>query len=492
MNVFLLKSILAMGLFWSFYAVFLKQEKIFRFNRFYLLASLLISFVYGLVEINRETEVLVPYTTTQNTNQTLVNSNVNPVIVNVEAYNSINFTSVLIIVYLIGFSSFVYRFLKNLYYFYKLKNQNNQQKYRESSIVLVDRLNTSFSFLNTIYLDKNQFENQEIEKELLLHEYQHIKQKHSYDVLFVEFLICFMWFNPFLYLYKSAIQLNHEFLADEATLDNVDDKKKYQYLLLQKGFRSKNNYLASNFNFLLIKNRLLMMNKNQSKFKSTLLISGALVLASFLFYSFCIKEVVVVKEQKESNEISQVKQHEKESEKQETNQSIGKRTVEYVDDEVPDAEYYKDVQIILYSKIKELNPVIEKKESYEIILSKKYQDLTKEELEKYAPFTFKHKPYEKKQLNQKEFESFKNKNKYAIWIDDVNVDNTQLNKYKPSDFAYYSGSGVYKNARTKKHPQPFQYAFYTHKYYKENKMDKWLSRYPGDSIEVWISSKQTN
>lgn len=482
-----------MGLFWSFYAVFLKREKIFRFNRFYLLASLLISFVYGLIEINRETEVLVPYTTTQNTNQTLVNSNVNPVIVNVEAYNSINFTSVLIIVYFVGFSFFVYRFLKNLYYFYKLKNQNNQQKYRESSIVLVDRLNTSFSFLNTIYLDKNQFENQEIENELLLHEYQHIKQKHSYDVLFVEFLICFMWFNSFLYLYKSAIQLNHEFLADEATLDNVDDKKKYQYLLLQKDFRSKNNYLASNFNFLLIKNRLLMMNKNQSKFKSTLLISGALVLASFLFYSFCIKEVVVVKEQKESNKISQEKQHEKEPEKQETNQSIGKRTVEYVDKEVPDAEYFKDVQVVLYLSKKDLNSYFDLKEKdTEILFSKKYQDLTKEELEKYAPFTFKHKPYEKKQPSKKEFEGFKNKNKYAIWIDDVNVDNAQLNKYKPSDFAYYSGSGVYKNARTKKHPQPFQYAFYTHKYYQEKNMDKWLSRYPDDSIEAWISSKQTN
>lgn len=482
-----------MGLFWSFYAVFLKREKMFRFNRFYLLTSLLISFVYGLVEINRETEVLVPFTTIQNTNQTFLNSNVNPVIVNVEAYNSINFTSVLIIVYLVGVSFFVYRFLNNLYYFYKLKKKHNKQKYLESSIVLVDCLNTSFSFLNTIYLDKNQFENEEIEIELLLHEYQHIKQKHSYDVLFVEFLICFMWFNAFLYLYKSAIQLNHEFLADEATLDNVEDKRKYQYLLLKKDFGSKNNYLASNFNFLLIKNRLLMMNKNQSKFKSTLLISGALALASFLFYSFCIKEVVVVKEQKESNEISLEKQLEKETEKQETNQSIGERTVEYVDDEVPDAEYFKDVQVVLYLSKKDLNNYFDPKEKdAEILFSKKYQDLTKDELEKYAVFFSKQKPSEIKQPNQKEFESFKKKSKYAIWIDGVNVDNTQLNKYKLNDFAYYSGSGVYKNARIKKHPQPFQYAFYTHKYYHKKNMDKWLSRYPNDSVKVWISSKQAN
>ena len=76
----------------------------------------------------------------------------------------------------------------------------------------------------------------------------------------------------------------------------------------------------------------------------------------------------------------------------------------------------------------------------------------------------------------------------AIWIDGVHVDNAKLNNYKLSDFASFSGSVILKNARTKKHPQPFQYWFNTNKYYKDNNMDKWLSRYGGDSI-VMFSSK---
>ena len=123
-----------------------------------------------------------------------------------------------------------------------------------------------------------------------------------------------------------------------------------------------------------------------------------------------------------------------------------------------------------------------------LVFSKKYQELSKDEIEKLIFLKFRQEPTVKKSPTQKEINDFKNSKKYAIWIDGIYVDNSKLNSYKLSDFASFSGSVILKNARTKKHPQSFQFWFNTNKHYKDNNMDKWLSRYPGDSL-IMSSSK---
>lgn len=493
---FFIKSTTTLAAFYVFYILFLKSEKAFNFNRWYLILSIVFAFVYGSYTYTYKTVISAKPLAEQPILNDFKPQNIilNNQIIESESNYLPYFLG---IVYLIGFIFFAFRFVKNLLYFSRLRSKNNRSNYKNVMVVLVENLNTSFSFLNTIYVDKSQFKNNEVEEELLVHEYHHIKQKHSIDILFLETLICFMWFNPLLYLYKKAIQLNHEFLADEATLNNVSNKTKYQYLLLQKESLFKNSYLASNFNFLLIKNRLLMMNKTKSKIKSTVFVTGAVLLFAFLFYSFCVKEEVVFQEPK-TNKTTKAKQYNvaqfNKVGKNLNAFSIKKddsRSFTCVDIKVSDAEYFKDVQLVVYETKRDLSQEFPLKESIndEVILSKKYQDLTHQELQQYASIFRQNEGFDKMKITKNELDQYKNKSKYAIWIDGVNVSNEQLNKYKPEDFAYYSGSSVYKNAQTKKHPQPFQYCFYTHKYYEENNMGKWLSRYPSESIVVWVQLK---
>jgi hypothetical protein len=59
--------------------------------------------------------------------------------------------------------------------------------------------------------------------------------------------------QPILFFYKKAIQLNHEFLADEKVVNAYNNVPFYQSLLL-KGKREPNFYLASNLNYLITKN----------------------------------------------------------------------------------------------------------------------------------------------------------------------------------------------------------------------------------------------
>ena len=69
----------------------------------------------------------------------------------------------------------------------------------------------------------------------------------------------------------------------------------------------------------------------------------------------------------------------------------------------------------------------------------------------------------------KDFEKWKNKNEYAIWIHEKPVDNSVLSKYKPSDFVHYFLSFVHKNARSERFSQPYQLHLYT-----QNEFEKYV------------------
>jgi hypothetical protein len=115
-----------------------------------------------------------------------------------------------------------------------------------------------------VFVNAEDYKNGRITKELLLHEFAHITQRHSLDIIFVELLQIMFWFNPLILLYKKAIRLNHEYLADSAVLNADIDLSGYQKLLLNFVFRNNSIYLASSFNYSLTKKRLLMMTKNNS------------------------------------------------------------------------------------------------------------------------------------------------------------------------------------------------------------------------------------
>jgi TonB-dependent SusC/RagA subfamily outer membrane receptor len=119
-----------------------------------------------------------------------------------------------------------------------------------------------FSFNNGIYINRRLHTDVELQ-EIIRHEFVHIKQKHSIDILFAELLCMLLWFHPAAWLIRKAIRQNLEFIADEKVLQDGIDKKQYQYLLL-KVAGNTNYSIAPNFNFSSLKNRIIMMNQIKS------------------------------------------------------------------------------------------------------------------------------------------------------------------------------------------------------------------------------------
>ena len=259
---FLIKSSVCLFLLLCIYKLFLEQEKMSVFNRFYLLGSLI--FFMAIPFIYFEVQIEAMKTVNLNAIEIFPSSSV-------IAEKKTNYLPILFwSIYGIITSIFTFRFFRNCYVFFRKINSNPTQKFEGATLILVEEKILPHTFLNYIFINKNDYENRKIEGELFTHELTHVRQKHTLDVLFIEILKTIFWFNPIFIFYKKAIQLNHEFLADEKVVISYNNVPFYQSLLLEKASWNSNFYLASNLNFLVTKKRLIMMTKTTSQSRALL------------------------------------------------------------------------------------------------------------------------------------------------------------------------------------------------------------------------------
>jgi hypothetical protein len=204
----------------------------------------------------------------------------------------IEWTSILWGIYLLGAIVMAVRLIKNLYAL-RVKSLDELETYKGYQLVLRDSASVPHSFYNRIYASLNKYKAGKIPSLVLDHEKAHLDQKHSLDILFIEFLIVVMWFNPLLYLVKYSIKLNHEFLADHAVINNGVPTASYQETLLSFTAAKHHSIVANTFNFPIIKKRFTIM-KIQTTLKSGLLRSLAIIPVLALLVISCGKEVTQV------------------------------------------------------------------------------------------------------------------------------------------------------------------------------------------------------
>lgn len=254
--IFALKIILCSSLLIAVYYLFLQKEKMYTFNRFYLIFSLLFSYTIPFISIQSENpKPSNRFQTTFEATTKVLDLSPHP--------ERFNWTNLIWAFYGIITMILV---IKTVYSIIKIKNIKGKKVWYENQKVVFTHENISaFSFWKTIYLGKNYLINSQIDPRIFVHEKSHIDQKHSIDLLFIEVVKIFTWFNPSIYLYKKAIVSNHEFLADEAVLKKNFNVKEYQHLILDEIISTKNYSLIHTFNFNNIKKRFIMMNTKKSK-----------------------------------------------------------------------------------------------------------------------------------------------------------------------------------------------------------------------------------
>ena len=255
--IYLIKSSGLIALFYFAYYFLLRKETFFTSNRWFLLMGLFTSAVLPLVVY---TKIIVVEPKLKSIDWSKI-----PVTNSLEnnAFE-INWYLIFGIVYGTGILIFLAKFAFDFYSLRTiLKGKASQNQVNFKFIDIQENL-APFSFFNTIVYNSSLYSSSELEN-ILEHEKVHSEQNHTVDVLISRIFCILFWLNPFIWLYKKAIIQNLEFIADSEATKKISDKKAYQFTLLKITTHENCVAITNHFYQSLIKKRIVMLNKNQSK-----------------------------------------------------------------------------------------------------------------------------------------------------------------------------------------------------------------------------------
>ena len=222
--IYFLKLIVCSGVMFLYYQLFLRDKTFHHYNRFYLIATLLVSALLPLIKIDYFTIAVSP--------------KVYQLMYSLQEFkplkhtgNDFNYYQLVFIA--IGLVSFFLlgRLLYGIALIFRFKKEFKVQKLLGIQFYTTDLLDAPFSFFRNLFWKKGIELDSTIGKQILKHEMVHIEQKHSIDKILSEVIVALFWFNPFFYLIKKEIGLIHEYLADKKSVKNSDTKAFAQMLL---------------------------------------------------------------------------------------------------------------------------------------------------------------------------------------------------------------------------------------------------------------------
>lgn len=285
--IYILKLSISLAVVYVFYHFALRKLTFYTWNRWYLLGYSLLSFLIAFFNI------------TPLFKSGLLNYNKVPAIDFHSRDISLNKTTTIIqhswsmsdwCLFIVASGVIVLglRLLIQYFSFLNIRRRAQLLSKKETRIYHVDIDIIPFSFGNSIFINKHLHSAEDLE-EIVRHEFVHVKQRHSIDMLWSELLCIINWYNPFSWLLKRSIRQNLEFIADNKVLEGGMDRKEYQYLLL-KVIGNSQFSIASKFNFSSLKKRIAMMNKMKTARIHSIKFLFVLPLVSVLMIAFRQKE----------------------------------------------------------------------------------------------------------------------------------------------------------------------------------------------------------
>ena len=267
--IYIIQVNCALVLFYLLYATVLKSDTFLTIRRFYFISSIVFSLVYPCFVVPGLTDVLRFSVEEPSAVETTVSIEAPTfeMIAEGQAEEADTFhipwRALLGIVYMAVTLFFIFRFLWQLASIFRIRLKS--KKIIVSGIEVYDLKNnlTPFSFLGMIFINSEMHSEKEL-AQIIIHEHTHVREKHSLDVMLIEILLLFSWWNPFVWLLKREMAMNLEYLADNEVLREGVDSKDYQYHLLRLTYHETAVQIVNNFNVSQLKQRIMMMNKTKS------------------------------------------------------------------------------------------------------------------------------------------------------------------------------------------------------------------------------------
>lgn len=294
---YLLKMVLVSGVLYAYYHAVLRDKRFHQWNRFYLLAAVLLSVTLPLFHIpiyqTEETDNRLLFEVLQ----MLGKGGGKGVVVTGAAAAGLSWmtlagyiyaTVVLVQLGLLGVHLLRLR---------RLRRRSPQARVDGVTLVTTEDKGTPFSFFHWIFWNRS-LELDSVEgRRILRHELTHVHQGHSVDKVALE-LVCIVFFPVvFLYLIRRELQLIHEYLADKQAARD-EDLADYARLLVSQAFQASPYAFANSFFQHPLKRRLAMMtrfsNPRYTYLRKIMFLPLALVLFGLLAFRVEAKHPAMV------------------------------------------------------------------------------------------------------------------------------------------------------------------------------------------------------
>ncbi len=455
MTVYFIKTIVCSAILLGIYHLLLSKEKMYRFNRIYLLLSIIIPFLLPVFVIHLpEHRSSTAFQLIEPMNLSFISDMAPQPLQSTSIYDGFDRYSVFLFSYLSVSGMLFYRFCKNIVSISRSIRFNKQIVYKGAKIVLLHQNQTPHSFLHYIFLHKESYEKGLYKTQITTHELTHVKEKHTLDILFYELVLLAAWWNPFLPLYKKAIRLNHEFLADDTVIHKHKDVFGYQRLLLQKAAQTNQLSLLSQFNFSITKKRFLMMTKHTTRTVAALKQLAVLLLLTVFALIFSNK--IVAQTEKDSTAVDE--------QKITSGSGASQELLHEYDSTIRNMHSIRTLQ-----NGKQVDVVDMRKGDinrlafiYHLMNNSQREERVKKTGLTIDSIT----PPKPNMPTEEQLHRWTDAKIYGVWIDGKRITNSSLNRYKPIDFVLYSPSRLEKNAVKNDHFL-YQINLMTPNYYHE-------------------------
>ena len=439
MIIYLVKMVLCSAIVFSLYHLFLEKEKMHRFNRFYLLIGMVLSFLIPLTTFTTtapmpshvwQQEIRVERQPLDSSAAVLDETSIQP---------SSSHVDYLSLIYITVSCVFLIRMGINLLLIARKIKSANVIPYGQAKLLLNDNHSASYSFLSYIFIDRLKYESGKLSPEILRHELSHVRQKHSLDILFAELLLAFAWFNPVFYFFKKAIVLNHEFLADDEVLEEFSDTQRYQNLLLETISKGSAFGFSSQFNYSITRKRLIMMTRKSKAI--TMVLKKVSVLPVLAGCVLIFSTNVSVGNAATTTGVAV----------EATPNVTGRAKGSYTRQETPESlqsEYDKIIGSYKTETVKGWKTFLGSvSKADRQRLAAIYAQMKPDQQEKQGVvFVDAPKPFKKVPITPAQLKSWGRGAVYGVWIDGKRVSNDALGNYSSKDFSHQFVSNLTKNA----------------------------------------------
>jgi len=268
--IYQLKVAVIAAVLYLIYRLTLSKQTFHGFNRAMLLLIVALAFILPVCQVGSISlvdDVRNAFHITEDvtlTSEAQTEMNPTPDVTEPASFSIVKLVSIILFaVWCIGFIWVSYDKIRSLIAVRKvIKSGRYADRQDECDVIENDAISQPMNWMGYIMMPQEWLKKENAA--VWEHEMSHAHKGHSLDLLIMDMMQLFQWFNPVMFLIQKELEMIHEYQADRAVLESGADARQYKLMLVQAVAESRGYAMTSWLRQTNLKKRIDMMQRKES------------------------------------------------------------------------------------------------------------------------------------------------------------------------------------------------------------------------------------